>query len=70
VKLEIEIDREICIGAENCVRYAPNTFVTDDRGKASLRGEPWDSDEIMRIAVSSCPVSALSIRSGTLGEGE
>jgi ferredoxin len=60
----VRIDRQRCIGAENCLRYAPNTFETDAEGKSVLRPGPHDPDETVRIAVSSCPVGALSLESG------
>ena len=61
MKLDIRIDRDVCIGAENCLRYAANTFDNDDRGKATLKPGEWDPDDTIRIAVLSCPVAALSI---------
>ena len=62
--LEVRIDRERCIGAENCLRYAPKTFETDAEGKSTLRPGPHDPDATVRIAVSSCPVGALSLEEG------
>ena len=61
MKLPVRIDRDVCIGAENCLRYAPKTFETDDQSKAVLKSGPWDPDETIRVAVTSCPVGALSI---------
>ena len=61
---EVRIDRERCIGAENCLRYAPNTFETDAEGKSTLKAGPHDPDETVRIAVTSCPVGALSLQEG------
>jgi ferredoxin len=60
----VRIDRERCIGAENCLRYAPKTFETDAEGKSTLRPGPHDPDETVRIAVTSCPVGALSLEEG------
>jgi ferredoxin len=59
--LRVRIDRELCIGAENCMRYAPNTFETDAQGKSVLRAGPHDPDDTVRMAVTSCPVGALSV---------
>lgn len=63
MQLAIRIDRELCLGTENCLRYAPNTFETDEQGNWALKSEPWDPEDVIRVAVSSCPVGALSIAS-------
>ena len=59
--MRIEIDRDVCIGTENCNRYAPGTFEVDDEGKVTQIGTDVDSEEAIRIAVDSCPTGALSI---------
>jgi ferredoxin len=65
MSLDVRIDRERCIGAENCLRYAPRTFETDAEGKSMLKAGPHDPDETVRIAVTSCPVGALSLGEGS-----
>ncbi len=60
---DVRIDRELCIGSENCLRYAPATFETDGEGKATLKPEPRDPDDVIAVAVSACPVGALSLAS-------
>jgi len=59
--MRIEIDRDVCIGTENCNRYAPGTFEVDDEGKVVQIGNDADSDDAIRMAVESCPTGALSI---------
>ncbi|MCE2392811.1 MAG: ferredoxin [Proteobacteria bacterium] len=59
---KIQIDQDACIGAENCLRYAPATFETDERGKARTRDGDWDPVESIRIAVESCPMGALALQ--------
>ena len=59
--MRIEIDRDVCIGTENCNRYAPGTFEVDDEGKVVQIGTDVDSDDAIRTAVESCPTGALSI---------
>ena len=59
--MRIEIDRDVCIGTENCNRYAPGTFEVDDEGKVVQIGHDADSDDAIRTAVESCPTGALSI---------
>jgi ferredoxin len=59
--MRIEIDRDVCIGTENCNRYAPGTFEVDDEGKVVQIGTDVDSNDAIRTAVESCPTGALSI---------
>jgi ferredoxin len=59
--MRIEIDRDVCIGTENCNRYAPGTFEVDDEGKVVQIGTDSDSEDAIRTAVESCPTGALSI---------
>jgi ferredoxin len=61
VDMRIEIDRDVCIGTENCSRYAPGTFDVDDEGKVVQIGTDVDGDDAIRTAVESCPTGALSI---------
>lgn len=59
--IEVHADRELCIGSENCTRYAPNSFETDLEGKITILPGSEDSEESIRTAVQSCPVGAISI---------
>jgi ferredoxin len=59
--MRIEIDRAVCIGTENCSRYAPGTFDVDDEGKVVQIGTDVDDEDAVRTAVESCPTGALSI---------
>ena len=59
--MRILVDRELCIGSENCNRYAPNTFETDATGKVAVRDVDPDPDDVVRRAVASCPVGALRL---------
>jgi ferredoxin len=59
--MRIDIDRDVCIGTENCNRYAPGTFEVDDEGKVVQIATNADSAEAIRTAVESCPTGALSI---------
>lgn len=59
--LKINLDRERCIGTENCHAYAPHTFATDDTSRVMIIGIDADDEESIRTAIASCPVSALAI---------
>jgi ferredoxin len=59
--IKVRADRELCIGSENCTRYAPNSFETDLEGKVTVLPSSEDSDQSIRTAVQACPVGAISI---------
>jgi len=59
-RLRILLNRDLCIGSENCVRGAPNTFDTRDGAVVLLDG-PHDDDDAVRAAVAACPVGALAL---------
>ena len=55
----IEVDRELCIGAESCVVVAPEVFEMDDENIAVVKeGYQSDYDTILASA-QSCPVAAV-----------
>jgi len=61
--LQIRVERDLCIGSEMCGGIAPNTFTLDGEGKAMVLDDPQDPDDVVRLAVASCPVAALKVAS-------
>ncbi|SEO54849.1 ferredoxin [Trujillonella endophytica] len=59
----VRIDRDLCIGAGQCIAYAPQTFVHDDETTAVLREPPHDAEADVAAAVEACPMGALTLRS-------
>ena len=59
--MKVRVDRELCIGAGNCVAAAPTVFKLDKNNKAVvLKPESVDDDTLMNAA-ESCPVDAIII---------
>jgi ferredoxin len=59
--LKVRVDRDLCIGAGNCVAAAPTVFKLDKDNKAVvLKLESVDEDTLMDAA-ESCPVDAIII---------
>ena len=61
----VEVDREVCVGAGQCVRAASLIFAqSEDDGLVVLRqNRPSDaSQEDVRLAVGVCPSGAISVR--------
>jgi ferredoxin len=68
VALEIQIDRDKCIGSGNCGFFAPATFDIDDQLKAVLLetagGPDGDADDAVLSAADGCPTEAITVRRG------
>jgi ferredoxin len=61
--MKIVADQTRCIGAGTCVGMAPNSFDQDDDDGTVivLRSDVPDGDQdAVRIAVTACPVGALT----------
>jgi ferredoxin len=61
--VRIQVDREVCIGAGNCARTAPELFDQDDDGTVVLlqdRPAPAQ-EEAAREAEGLCPSGAISL---------
>lgn len=59
--LEIEINRDVCMGSGNCSFWAPGVFDLDDDGVSivvDLAGAPEDK---IILAAQGCPTQAISI---------
>lgn len=62
-KLQVHIDRNLCIGAASCVAVAPKMFALDNEAKAIIL--PTSAEESLQMALDaakSCPVAAIFIK--------
>jgi len=61
--VRVEADRDVCIGAGNCVMAAGELFDQDDDGiVVAVDGELSEADEARaREAVTLCPAAALRL---------
>ncbi|GLW64411.1 ferredoxin [Actinomadura rubrobrunea] len=63
--MKVVADRNVCIGAGNCVMTAPDVFdqSEDDGTVVLLQDSPSEEQEAaVRRAVSLCPSGAIAIR--------
>ncbi|MEU8436707.1 ferredoxin [Streptomyces sp. NPDC029216] len=62
--MRISVDRDVCIGAGQCVLAAPQVFTQDDEGLSEvLPGrEDGHGSAMVREAARACPVSAITVR--------
>jgi ferredoxin len=61
--IDIDIDKDVCIGAGQCALVAPNTFTQDDDGFSTLlpTRENGTTDPMAREAARACPVGAITV---------
>jgi ferredoxin len=58
-KFRIEVNRNLCMGAGECVYSAPGVFAMDDEGKSVVRNAAGNIEEL-RAAVRGCPNFAIA----------
>jgi ferredoxin len=59
--IQIQINRDKCMGSGNCVFWAPTAFDLDDDG-FSVALEPAEADEQQLLqAQDGCPTGAISL---------
>jgi ferredoxin len=61
MSIEIDVDRELCIGSATCVRLAPGAFALDDEEIATVQDADAVGVEKLRLAADACPTSAITI---------
>jgi ferredoxin len=62
----VRADRNVCIGAGQCVLTAPDLFDSDDEGLVKLLDAHPDRSRLadLRLAVELCPSGALRLIEG------
>jgi ferredoxin len=61
VALQIEINREQCMGSGNCSFWAPGVFDLDDDGVAVVLDSAAQPEDKITLAAQSCPTQAISV---------
>jgi ferredoxin len=60
--LEVEIDRELCMGSGNCVYEAPGVFDLDDDSISFVVDPAASSEDNIVAAARKCPTRAITVR--------
>ncbi len=60
-RIEINVDRALCIGSGDCVDTAPDVFQLDAEDKAVVIDPDGASTDDVLDAAANCPVSAVLI---------
>jgi ferredoxin len=59
--LQVEIDRDVCMGSGNCVYEAPGVFDLDDDSVAFVVDPTAASEDKVMAAARKCPTQAIVI---------
>ncbi len=59
--MNARVDRDLCIGAANCVAIAPTVFQLDDERKAIILDVSSVDEETLMEAAESCPTNAIIV---------
>jgi ferredoxin len=60
-RIEITVDRALCIGSGDCVDTAPDVFQLDDEDKAVVVDADGASVDDVIAAAGNCPVAAIFV---------
>ena len=60
--LEVDIDRDACMGSGNCVYEAPGAFDLDDDSIATVVDPASVPEEKVLAAARKCPTRAITVR--------
>jgi ferredoxin len=60
-RLEVTVDRALCIGSGDCVDTAPDVFQLDEEDKAVVVDPDGAATDDVIEAARNCPVSAIFV---------
>ena len=60
--IEVEIDRDLCMGSGNCVYEAPGVFDLDDDSVALVVDPTACPEDKIVAAANKCPSHAITVR--------
>jgi ferredoxin len=60
-RIQVTVDRSLCIGSGDCVDTAPDVFQLDDEDKAVVVDPDGAAMEDVVEAARNCPVSAIFV---------
>ncbi len=60
-RIELTVDRALCIGSGDCVDTAPDVFQLDDEDKAVVVDADGASVDDVIEAAGNCPVAAIFV---------
>lgn len=61
-RLEVHIDRDLCVGFGDCVTESPEAFELDEDAVAVFKRPEAVTRERLLAACAACPVDAITVR--------
>jgi ferredoxin len=61
MSIDINVDRDLCIGSGTCLRLAPGVFALDDDEVATIQDARAANIDKLRLAADACPTRAITI---------
>jgi ferredoxin len=62
MSIEVEIDRDVCMGSGNCIYEAPGVFALDDDSIATVVDPTASPEDKVIAAARKCPTHAITVR--------
>ena len=60
--MKAKVDRNTCIGSENCVTTCPEVFeMNEGKSRVKVDTVPQEAEDTCRQAAEGCPVQAISV---------
>jgi len=60
--IEVDIDRDLCMGSVNCMYEAPGVFDLDDDSVALVVDPTASPEDKVVAAAKKCPTHAITVR--------
>ena len=60
--IEVEIDRDLCMGSGNCLYEAPGVFDLDEDSVAFVLDPTASAEDNITAAAHKCPTHAIRVR--------
>lgn len=57
--MKVRVDRDVCMGAANCVAIAPSVFKLDESKTAVVLDPTTVAEDALWEAAEACPVAAI-----------
>lgn len=67
-KYNVQVLRDVCIGAATCVAIAASTFELDAENKAVIKDGSTDTPDAILMGAQACPTKAIVITDAETGE--
>ncbi len=64
----VQVIRNLCIGAGSCIAVSPITYVLDSQSKAIILENSTESPDNIVLSAQSCPTKAIIVTDATTNQ--